>query len=184
MEVLTYYYPKKGLTQSLIAGGIALTMCIALMYVGITLGLEHYILGPATPIASLVVGSLGILYFGYLFIQLIYRAVTDKPILEITQEGVRDNSSLLSSHMVIPYENMRKVVIEHQLGRRIISIKLKDEKQLLQSASLLKKMILLFRRHILRIGWVDIEVHGQNREEYDKIVKSINQHRRRLKLIP
>lgn len=184
MEELTYYYPKKGLTQSLIAGGIALAMCIALIYVGITLGLEHYILGPATPFASLLVGSIGILFFGYLFIQLVYRAVTEKPVLEINQEGVRDNSSLLSSHVWIPYENIRKVAIEHQLGRRIISIQLKDEKQLLQSVSLMKKMILLFRRYILRIGWVDIEVHGQDRKEYDKIVKSINQHRRRLKLIP
>lgn len=183
MEELTYHYPKKGLTQTFIAGVLALAMCVGLIYVGVIIGLQDYILGPATPFASLVVGSVGLLYFGYLFIQLIYRAISDKPLLEVTNEGIIDNSSLLSSHMLIPYENMRKVTIEHNLGSRIISIKVKDEKAIISEASLLKKITLLFRKHILRIGLVDIEVHGQNRKEYEKIVKCINQHRRRLKLI-
>lgn len=180
MEELTYYYPKKGLTQTLLAGALALAMCVGLIYVGVIIGLQDYILGPATPFASLVVGSIGIVYFGYLFIQLVYRAVTDKPILEITQEGVRDNSSLLSSHILIPYASMRKVTIEHNLGSRVISIKLKDEEAVTQAVPLVKKITLLFRKHVLRIGLVDIEVHGQNREEYEKIVKCINQHRRRM----
>lgn len=184
VEELTYHYPRKGIVATFIAGTLAIAMCAGLIYVGVIIGLQDYILGPATPIASLVVGSIGLIYFGYLFIQLIYRAISDKPLLEITNEGVIDNSSLLSSHRLIPYENIRKVAIEHKLGKRLISIKPKDEKVIIREASLFKKAALLFKKHILRFGLVDIEVQGQNRKEYEKIVKCINQHRRRLNLIP
>lgn len=183
MDELTYYFPKKGQVITILAGLFMVVLCGFLLYMGLVLGWQDYILGPATPIGSLIVGIVGLAYFSFMLVQAIYRSFSQKPVVQITEDGILDNSSLLSTNKQIPYKDVRKVSIQSSLGSRLIAVSLHKENEILATLPLVKRIGLRIRKTLLKREIVSLDVQGENRKEYEKIVTCINQHRRRLNFI-
>lgn len=184
MEPLLIHPLQKGFWLTLGAGIIAVMACVFLIYMGLVLGLEDYILGSATPPVAAVLGTVGLIYFGYLTIELVVLRIRKRPLLVVSNKGIEIGSSLLSPTGIIPYENIRKVSIQSPLGNRIIAFKLHDESQVLKNMNRLKRVLLKGKKVFGKREIVTVHLSGKNRKEYEEVVKIINQRRRNKKLIP
>jgi len=178
MEPVMIYPPKKNVWLTCAAGIIASLACLFLIYMGVVLGWEHYVLGAATPLVAIFVGTIGLIYFSYLTIEIVVLHIRKRPLLVVSNEGIEIGSSLLSPNGIIPYEAIRKVAIQTPLGTRLISFTLHEESQVLKNMPLFKRFLLKGKKVFGKSELVTVTLDGKNRKEYEEVVKRINKHRR------
>lgn len=113
------------------------------------------------------IGIFGMLFFGLALSFIVIRLFRPKIILKIDENGITDNSSMVSAGFV-PWDNIKEVFVYGVISEKFIGISLKDEDKFLNEKSMFLRKYL---RLTLRLGYPPISITlNSAKDDYDEIL--------------
>lgn len=179
METVKIDVPKK---QLLMLMGLSMIMTLVsawVFYLGWEGTYELPILGSWTPIFSLLAGGLGVVFFGFSVYFWLMRFLSPKPALEITDKGVIDNSTAIATKTMIPFTNIEKASVQSFQKNDYLAIDVKDEDEVLNSVSALKRLSMKTNKNQFGTSLVIITLKGQSVADLERYAHIINERKDR-----
>lgn len=127
-------------------GRIITLLLMALAFVAVCI----FIITQPIKISNLLkylVGVLGILFFGAVFITMILKLASNKPAIIIDDKGVTDNASGVSAGL-IEWQDILGVEITSVTNQLFISIYVRDPEKYMQNSSPVKKWMMKMNQSI------------------------------------
>lgn len=179
METVKVDVPKKQLLL-LIALSVLMTVLSGwVFYQGLQGNREFAVLGSWTAPLSLIAGGIGLVFFGFSIYFWTMRYLSPKPALEITDKGVIDNSTAIATKTIIPYSNIKKASVQSFQGNNYLAIDVKDENEVLNSVSALKRTSMKTNKNQFGTSLIVITLKGQSAADLERYARIINERKDR-----
>jgi hypothetical protein len=123
---------------------ISIIVCAAFISLGFCL-----LLIGKKEIFLIAVGSSAIIFFGLCTSFFIYKLVSNKPLLIISEKGIYENSSYISIGF-IPWNEIEKVYIHEYMKQKMIGIETVDKKYVISRAKGFKRMLILMNKGLIK----------------------------------
>lgn len=175
METLTYDHSRADLLPMLGLGFVMFGASVFLLYLGMFTDFTLSTMGQATGPFSILIGSIGTLFFGYAFFFILYRAIFPKGALIINDRGIIDNTNAIGSKEVIPFGNMKEAKLEQVNATPNIGIDLYNEEEYLDSLPFIKRKAQEINKKNFGTSMVSMSVPHESREELHEIIHIINE---------
>ncbi|GAA0358417.1 hypothetical protein GCM10008932_08900 [Alkalibacterium iburiense] len=175
METIKIDVPKK---QLLLLLGLSALMTIVsawVAYIGWEGTYELALLGSWTSPLALISGVIGFVFFGFSVYFWLMRYFSPKPALEITDQGVIDNSTAIATKTMIPFSNIEKASVQSFQGNDYLAIDVKDEEAVLNSVSALKRTTMKTNKNQFGTSLVIITLKGQSVADLERYAQVINE---------
>lgn len=93
------------------------------------------------PVAVIVIGYVGLSFFGLAGLYILYKLFDKKPGLIIDKEGIYDNSSAAAGHL-IKWERIKGLRIEQIMSTKFILIDIENPEEFMNGVNGLKKKLM------------------------------------------
>ena len=176
METISVDHSRKGMGVLLVLGTIMFGMSLLLLYLGLFTNLRLSMMGSATSSYSILIGSIGSLFFGYAFFFILYRFLFPKGAMIINDKGVIDQTSAIGSKHVIPYEHMENVKLEIIHQTPYIGITLNNDPYI-NNLPWIKRKTKEINEKYFGTSMVSINPPVESREHLLELIDLINERR-------
>lgn len=174
METKAYHHDRsEALKLVLMATGM-FGASLFLLYLGLFTDFRLALMGPATGPMSIIVGTIGSLFFGYAFFFILRRVLFPQNALVITDEGIIDQTNGLGTKNIIPFSNMREAKLELINSSPQIGINMYDDAKYFESLSYIKRKMAEINKKHFGTSTVSLSVPHDSRAELHEIIDIIN----------
>lgn len=177
METISVDHSRKDMLLMVGLGAIMFGASLWLVYAGLFTDFRLPQLGPATSGFSILVGGIGVLFFGYAFFYLFYRFLFPKGALIINDKGIIDNTNAIGSKEVIRYEHMEEAKLEMINSGPQIGINLTNEQEYFDRLPWLKRKASEINKKHFGTSTVSLNVPVASRERLLELIAIINERR-------
>lgn len=175
MKTLTYNHSRAVLFPMVILSFVMFSLSIILLYLGMYTDFTLTMIGQATNIVTILFGSIGTLFFGYIFFFVFYRFIFPENALVINDRGIINLTNVLGSREIIPFERMKIAELEKIHGKLYIGIKLYNEEEYLERLPFFKRILQETNQKNFGTSIVSMNAPTTSREELCQIVEIINE---------
>ena len=174
METISIDHSRKEMLPMLGLGAMMLAASLWLLYAGLFTDFRLPQMGSATSGFSILIGGLGVLFFGFAFFFILYGFLFPKSALIINAEGIIDNTSAIGSKKVIRYENMEEAKLEMINSGPQIGINLTNEQAYYESLPWIKRKANEINKKHFGTSTVSIKAPVNSRERLQELIETIN----------
>lgn len=118
-----------------------LTKCIVLLFAGLSFVVVSYVLTGNSKMNAVIAGWVGLIFFGFSTILVIFRLFKREPVVIIDEVGIEDIRNGLG---IIPWEEIGVILVIHMKLSKLISIETTDERSLLSIVPWYRKLWIWF----------------------------------------
>lgn len=175
MEEIAYHHSRKDSLKLVLAGALMFGASLFLLYLGLFKDFRLASMGPATGPFSVLVGTIGTLFFGYGFFYIMRLYLFPKNALVITDTGIINNTNAIGTKEVIPFTDMKKAELEIINASPHVGITLYDDEKYFNSLSFFKRKAAEINKKHFGTSAISMSVPHEKREELHEIVNIINE---------
>lgn len=175
MEEIAYHHSRKDMWKMILAGAVMFGASLLLLYLGLFTDFRLASMGPATGPFSVIVGTIGSIFFGYGFFYIMRIYLFPKNALVITDTGIINHTNAIGSKEVIPFTDMKKAELEIINATPHVGITLYDDEKYFNGLSFFKRKAAEMNKKYFGTSAVSMSVPHEKREELHEIVDIINE---------
>ena len=136
---------------------------IGLVFLGILMVLASFILLFTGNILFIIVGILGVVFFGCCEFYLIKQLIYGKKIVHLTTEGFYDYSSAMATKdLCIPWEAVAEIKIKPMINQTFVSVYLKNSEKILMKINKLQRKAIQAN---IKMGFGEINITLQSAKQ-------------------
>ena len=175
MKTLTYDHSRADLLPMGFLSLILFSLSVYLLYLGLYSDFTLFFLGQVTSLITALCGGLGVMFCGYTFSYILYRLVDPKDVLIINDRGIINQTNVLGSKAIIPFEIMKVAKIDKVHGKLYIGINLYNEAEYLENLPVFKRILQETNRKNFGMSLISVSAPTDSKEDLHQIVKIINE---------
>lgn len=120
---------------------------------------------------SKLIMVIGVIFFGYAFLYLLKRDITNNELLVIDKKGITDYTSAIANGFV-PWEDIQEILLRSMLGNVFIELVIKDEQRYLNNMTLMQRLCAQANKKMgHEIICMTLNTTGKNPHEVFKIAQ-------------